>query len=129
MSTQAASMRGRRRAKWLLPALLLLASLAVVTAGLLANVNRPDNFGGFRQLPRSGVPTNSITVALPNLIRPLTPEDAIKQNEARPFDAAPDTPAQKFLLSADQDSRGRAVECLTQAVYYEAASEGAEGQR
>jgi spore germination cell wall hydrolase CwlJ-like protein len=107
----------------------LLLSLAMVTAGLLANVNRQEDFSKLRQLGGGQAPSNSVTVALPNLVRPLAPEDAIKQNEARPFDAAPDTPAQKFLLQADQDSRGRAVECLAQAVYYEAASEGAEGQR
>jgi hypothetical protein len=41
----------------------------------------------------------------------------------------PDTAAPKFQLKADQSSRERAIECLTQAVYYEAASEGADGQR
>jgi spore germination cell wall hydrolase CwlJ-like protein len=131
MSSERAWFAGHRgtRLKWAFPALLVLMSLALVTAGLLANVNRQDDFGSLRQLAQGAAPSNSITVALPNLIRPLTPEDAIKQNEARPFDAAPDSPAQKFLLSADQDSRDRAVECLTQAVYYEAGSEGAEGQR
>jgi spore germination cell wall hydrolase CwlJ-like protein len=124
-----AAVRRGIRAKWALPALLLLMSLALVTAGLLANVNRQNEFGRLRQLTQGAAPSNSITVALPNLIRPLTPEDAIKQNEARPFDAVPDSPAQKFLLRSDQDSHDRAVECLTQAVYYEAASEGAEGQR
>jgi hypothetical protein len=124
-----AALRHNPRFKWALPALLVLLSLALLTAGLLANVNRQDDLSRLRQLARSGAPSNSITVALPNLIRPLAPEDAIKQNEARPFDAVPDTPAQKFLLRADLDNRGRAVECLTQAVYYEAASEGVEGQR
>ena len=119
-----ANRRGRRAVKWLFPGLLVLLSLALVTAGLFANVNRRVDWSRFRQLARSDAPSNSITVALPNLIRPLTPEDAIKQNEARPFDAAPDTPAQKFLLQADQNSRDRAIECLTQAVYYEAGSEG-----
>src|SRR5438034_10273685 len=112
--------RQRRSVKWLFPGLLVLLSLALVTAGLFANVNRNGDWSRFRQLARNDAPSNSITVALPNLIRPLTPEDAMKQNEARPFDAAPDTPAQKFLLQTDQNSRDRAIECLTQAIYYEA---------
>lgn len=120
--------RRRARAKWLLPLLVTFVSLAVVTVGLLANVNRRDGFGSLGQVT-SPRPSNSVTVALPNLVRPLAPEDAIKQNEARPFDAVPDTPAQKFLLRADLDSRDRAIECMTQAVYYEAASEGGAGQR
>src|SRR5437763_9247340 len=131
MKTELVLANGRRRrpVKWLFPTVLVLLSLALVTAGLLANVNRHGDWSRFRQLGRTEARSNSITVALPNLIRPLTPEDAIKQNEARPFDAAPDTPAQKFLLQADQSSRDRAIECLTQAVYYEAGSESPDGQR
>ena len=122
---------GRRSAwpKWMLPALVLLLSIAIVTAGLWANINRVGDSSNLRQGARAGAPSDSITIALPNLVRPLAPEDAIKENEARPFDAVPDTPAQKFLLQADQNSRDRAAECLTQAVYFEAASEGLEGQR
>ena len=37
--------------------------------------------------------------------------------------------AAAFKLKADAVSRDRALECLTQAVYYEAASEGADGGR
>ncbi|HZC39006.1 MAG TPA: cell wall hydrolase [Sphingomicrobium sp.] len=98
---------------------------------MLANVNRHEDWSRFRRLARSGPPptNSSITIDLPNLIRPLTPQQAVQQNLERPFDAAPDTPAQKFQLKADDDSRGRALECLTQAIYYEAAAEGADGQR
>ena len=115
--------------RWMLPALVILLSIAIVTAGLWARINQVDDPAGLRQQARAGAPTDSITVALPNLVRPLAPEDAVKENEARPFDAVPDTPAQKFLLVTDQSSHDRAVECLTQAVYYEAAGEGIEGQR
>src|SRR2546423_1674852 len=117
------------RLKWVFPALLTLFALLLVTAALFANVNRQQGLSGFRQQPITGAPSNSITVALPNIVKPLTPEDAIQQNLARPFDAAPDTPAQQFLLKADQESRDRAIECMTQAVYYEAATEGPDGER
>src|SRR5436305_7094672 len=68
----------RRKApfKWAFPGLLALLALALVTAGLLANVNRGEDWSRFRQLGRSAPPASSITVALPNLIRPLTPEQA-----------------------------------------------------
>jgi spore germination cell wall hydrolase CwlJ-like protein len=128
-TTPVLAARPRPRFKWAFPALLALLALALLTAGLLANVNRGQDWSRFRQLARSGQPTNSITVALPNLVRPLTPEQAVEQNLERPFDAAPDTPAQKFQLKADDGSRERALECLTQAIYYEAASEGLDGQR
>jgi spore germination cell wall hydrolase CwlJ-like protein len=117
------------RLKWAFPALLTLFALLLVTAALFANVNRQQGWNGLPQQPSATVPSNSITVALPNIVRPLTPEDAMQQNLARPFDAVPDTPAQKFLLNANQDTRERAIECMTQAVYYEAATEGAEGER
>ena len=69
------------------------------------------------------------SIAALNIVKPLTPEEALKANEQRPFDTAPDTPASQFRLTTDDGSRERAVECLTQAVYYEAATEGADGQR
>jgi spore germination cell wall hydrolase CwlJ-like protein len=68
-------------------------------------------------------------VAPLNLVKPLTPEQAIQENQERPFDAQPDTPARQFKLRADENSRDRAIECLTQAVYYEAGTEGTDGER
>src|SRR3954452_5424318 len=127
--TPVAAARRKAPVKWVFPAALALLALALLTAGLIANVNRHEDWSRFRQLGRSAPTTNSITVALPNLIRPLTPEQAVEQNLERPFDAASYTPAQKFQLKADDGSRERALECLTQAIYYEAASEGPDGQR
>jgi hypothetical protein len=65
----------------------------------------------------------------PDLYRPITPEEAIKENAERAFSGRPDTPASPFKLGADAGTRDRALECLTQAVYHEAATEGADGQR
>ena len=65
----------------------------------------------------------------PDLFRPITPEEALAENAKREFSSRPDTPAAPFTLKADAVSRDRALECLTQAVYYEAASEGADGGR
>jgi spore germination cell wall hydrolase CwlJ-like protein len=65
----------------------------------------------------------------PDLLRPIAPEEALKENAARPFSGRPDTAAAPFNLKTDAKSRDRAFECMTQAVYYEAASEGADGQR
>lgn len=65
----------------------------------------------------------------PDLYQPITPEEALKENAERAFSGRLDTPAASFKLTADKATSDRALECLTQAVYYEAASEGAEGQR
>jgi spore germination cell wall hydrolase CwlJ-like protein len=120
---------GRARVKWGIPAVLAVIAILLVAAGLLANVNRGTDLTRARQIVRTGLPPVQSQVAPLNLVRPLTPEEAVKENEERPFSATPDTPAKQFKLRTDETSRDRAVECLTQAVYYEAATEGADGER
>ena len=78
---------------------------------------------------QAGVSPLPKALAQPNAFKPLTVEQAIEANEALPFARRLDDPARKFIIHVDSESRGRAIECLSQAVYYEAASEGAEGQR
>jgi spore germination cell wall hydrolase CwlJ-like protein len=70
-----------------------------------------------------------INLPPPDLVKPLSPEEAAKENAERPFVSRPDTPAARFLLPGDAANRERAVTCLTQAVYYEAAGEGPDGGR
>ncbi|MFL6720879.1 MAG: cell wall hydrolase [Sphingomonas sp.] len=65
----------------------------------------------------------------PNLLKPLSPEEASRENAERPFVARPDAAASRFVLRADTDNRSRALTCLAQAVYYEAAGEGVDGGR
>jgi exopolysaccharide biosynthesis WecB/TagA/CpsF family protein len=65
----------------------------------------------------------------PNLLRPLSPDQATAENAERPFVLRPDSPAVRFVLKTDAADRDRAINCLTQAVYYEAASEGVDGGR
>jgi spore germination cell wall hydrolase CwlJ-like protein len=106
-----------------------LILLALIAAALLANVNRtPKPFilhpaPGVREEPRVS------DIAVPNLVEPVTAGEAIQQNQKRPFDALPDTPAQPFVLHADDESRERAITCLAQAAYYEAGAEGEDGER
>ena len=65
----------------------------------------------------------------PNLLRPLSPDQAVQQNAERPFVNRPDTPASRFVLRTDAEDRERALTCLAQAVYYEAAGEGVDGEK
>jgi len=58
------------------------------------------------------------TIALPN--RPV-PENAVVDATIRP--------AQPFRLTGSATDRDRALQCLTAAIYYEAASEPDDGQR
>ena len=57
--------------------------------------------------------------------------DAYRYNASIPVSTAALEPAAPFLLPSglSQIEKGRALNCLTQAVYYEANSEGAQGQR
>jgi spore germination cell wall hydrolase CwlJ-like protein len=59
---------------------------------------------------------------------PLSAQDAIRINAAIPFSREPVLAAAPFRGPAGAD-RGRAVDCLTAAVYYEAGFEPTEGQR
>jgi spore germination cell wall hydrolase CwlJ-like protein len=59
----------------------------------------------------------------------LSLADAAALNAALPVDAADFTPAQPFWLRAGGAERQRAVLCMTQAIYYEAALEPLVGQQ
>ena len=55
-------------------------------------------------------------------------ETARELNALRPFARLPIRPMRPFVLAAAGEDRARAVECLSQAVYYEAAREPEVGQ-
>ena len=60
----------------------------------------------------------------------LTPDQAILVNAKIPFSKSPVIAAQPFsLAAAEARDRERALNCLTQAIYYEAALEPGQGQR
>ncbi|GAA3893367.1 hypothetical protein GCM10022276_10730 [Sphingomonas limnosediminicola] len=105
-----------------------MLALALATAGLFANANKVEDLRRAQRAAKIASSTGEAVAPL-NVVKPLTPEEALKANEDRPFDITPDTPAKQFRLIADDGSRERALECLTQAVYYEAATEGIDGQR
>ncbi|MFI4935458.1 MAG: cell wall hydrolase [Caulobacterales bacterium] len=59
----------------------------------------------------------------------IPPDDAMRLNALLPASLEPQTPAQPFILNAAGPERERAVLCMTQAIYYEAALEPLDGQR
>jgi spore germination cell wall hydrolase CwlJ-like protein len=66
----------------------------------------------------------------PMIVRNLAPQDAVSVNQAIPLSDSPNPAAQPFSWrSASEVSRARALDCLTSAVYYEAANESIDGQR
>lgn len=114
---------------WSLVAFLGLLTISLLTAAVLVKRQRYDGLGVDRELAGAQGLSKTVVLALPNLARSLTPEEAFKENQERPFSTTPDTPAQQFHLRADQSSRDRAVECMTQVIYYEAAAESVDGKR
>ncbi|WP_338502695.1 cell wall hydrolase [Sphingomonas kaistensis] len=128
---------GKRRRTMLFAALGLLLLVAAAIGGLYLYRSQPGwgstDAAADAQTAAGG---NAVagTEALPelpppDLFRPLTPEEAQKLNAERPVEAVAATPAPPFKLRADEISRLRAIDCMTQAVYYEAASEGVDGGR
>ena len=68
--------------------------------------------------------------ALPTDLRPLAPETAVAVNAQIPINGAPGTAAAPFSLGkASLETKSRALECLTSAIYYEAGQESIDGQR
>jgi hypothetical protein len=55
-------------------------------------------------------------------------QSAVAVNNLRPFSGLPIRPMRPFVLQADVDDSVRALHCMTQAVYYEAAREPVKGQ-
>lgn len=107
-------------------ALLLAAAVALYFALSSGGSERE----GLSRTAHSTITTRvPLNLPPPDLLRPITPEEALKENAERAFSTRPDTPAAAFVLKTSEANRERALECMTEAVYYEAASEGADGQR
>ena len=105
------------------------ASLAPYALSIERAAPRPSESA--RVLQRVQLTPVRINLPPPDLLRPLSPAQAAKENAERPFSARPDKPASSFRLDAGTgtSAKDNAVTCLAQAVYYEAASEGYEGGR
>jgi len=120
--------RSRRLAAFGAGLAILVAALAI--AFLWAGRTQPVSLttaSASPSLPQDMGQT--VMLPPPDLLRPLAPPDAVAENAKREFADRPDSPAEAFRLQSDPASKERALECLTQAVYYEAAAEGIDGGR
>ncbi len=100
--------------------------------GLLALVALAGGIASDR-LPGIAVTQAAAAVpALPDVtaVRPVAPETAFAINSQLPFATGPNPAAPPFSVAAGAaDSRARALECLTSAIYYEAGQESLAGQQ
>ena len=108
---------------------ILLAAIIAAVIWTQATATPSKGFRNSSTVSAKIAPSVRLTLPPPDLYQPITPEEALEKNAERAFSDRPDTPAAAFKLQADKATSERALECLTQAVYYEAASEGADGQR
>lgn len=73
-----------------------------------------------------------LSIILDTGVVPMAPDDARSVNEERPLDVVEVAPASPFRIAATSGEESQftaALKCLTQAIYYEAASEPETGQR
>lgn len=107
--------------------ILTLAVLAGCAFAWLRYGNAPSRARSAAAAPLPAPPP------LPDQVfQPITPEEAVRANEAikpstDPVEAA--LPFNLARLAATPIDQRSAIDCLTAAVYYEAASESEEGQR
>jgi hypothetical protein len=119
---------------WLGSLMLATCAFLYLVAGLsLAFLDAPDG-RAMAKVPESHRAIAGLTGPQPQAepleLREVTPDDAVAWNASIPLSDLPNPAARPFMLNAKSDvDRLRALECLTAAVYYEAAIEPLDGQR
>jgi hypothetical protein len=110
---------------------LAAVSSAAVSATLIgsgAPAERAEQPAAVQLAPEKAAALVAATSASPREIRAVG-EEARLINASLPFSTAPVQAARSFEIRGDQLDHRRALLCLTQAVYYEAALEPLEGRR
>jgi spore germination cell wall hydrolase CwlJ-like protein len=107
-------------------ALALVSALVAAFSGQSGTGPVPTASARTAPLPAGAPP-----VPEPMELKPVTPEDALAWNASIPVSDEPNPAARPFAFaaSASEADRLRSLECLTAAVYYEAAIEPLDGQR
>ncbi len=124
----------RRSSRWAIVAALL----AIMALGAYALLPKRTSGTSTSIVERffpargTGAKLSSSTAVLPSPqdLRPIAPEEAIVINAKMPLAAVPNPSATAFQIkNVAAGTQAQAVECLTAAVYYEAATEPLDGQR
>ncbi|MEA2999202.1 MAG: hypothetical protein QOK17_1035 [Sphingomonadales bacterium] len=124
------------RGKQWLSSLVLATALGLYLIAALSVTSLQPVTGARANVPAPGSPLVIPGLGTPPAPEPLrfredvTPQDAVAMNAAIPVSDLPNPAARPFRTAfATPADRTRALECLTAAVYYEAAVESADGQR
>jgi spore germination cell wall hydrolase CwlJ-like protein len=132
--TRGISARHARSLACILTLIAALAAAYVMLTGLVMPSALPRASAALAEAkPAKTVPTKEMAAIEPEplVFQPLTPERAKEINDAVPFAKIPNPPAKPFHLAAELDAvtKQRALDCMTSAIYYEAAYEPESGQR
>ena len=104
---------------------LLLCAASCVPAGV---ASRPAHVGD--AVLAAALPASPPPPPEPLVLQPVAPEAAVALNAAIPVSDIHNPPARAFSLrTRSLIDRTRSLDCLTAAIYYEAASESDDGQR
>ncbi|WP_245600287.1 cell wall hydrolase [Sphingomonas jaspsi] len=107
-------------------AMLGVAAMTALAGVSGATPRLPGFIAGEEQVAQAEVPP----APPPMIVRDVAPDEAVKLNAAIPVANVDLSPAAPFTLGvASDETRARAIECLTSAIYYEAAQESEAGQR
>lgn len=121
-----------RRRRAVRAGLLILGIVAAVVAALFAAYFGLDRSSTPAQRTRADLTRPAPPLPLPLTYKPLTADDAIAENETLPFSTDPLERAPPLVAPLDATAfvgRRSAMDCLTAAVYYEAAQESVTGKR
>jgi spore germination cell wall hydrolase CwlJ-like protein len=132
---QAQPLSARSATHWLRAHPREAATAGLLLAGVLGSIAVVADPAG--SLPRAPTAEEKALAQAPRpdltspfAVRAVSPEQAAQINAALPVAAGDNPPARPFVLNgADRVAYARALECLSQAVYYEAALESTDGQR
>jgi spore germination cell wall hydrolase CwlJ-like protein len=106
----------------------LLGAALLAIAGVSGATPAFPSFG--QNVEPVASPAIPLSKPLPSQIRDLAPETALQVNSTIPVASGPNPAAVPFSFGkASGEARARALECLTSAIYYEAAQEPTDGQR
>jgi spore germination cell wall hydrolase CwlJ-like protein len=118
-------------ARWRSIAALLLLAISASCVPLHA-ADAPTSARHAATSPLPALPANPALPPLPEpmLLQPVTPTDAAAINAAIPISTAPNPRADSVVLrAATAWDQQRSLQCLAEAIYYEARSEPEDGQR
>ena len=120
------------RASYALACLAVLAFLVLVVAGRFGALAEGSYSVATTRLGDVRAPTPNAEPAAPIalIVKQVDPKDALRINSEIPIGTGPNPAASPFSMAkASPAAREHALDCLTAAIYYEAARESPDGQR